>query len=171
MKLCPKCKSNVEGLIHHCDCCGAVLDAKTRLITCGVYDLPACLDFGELSFKMIDEIEPKDISRYDIKEILFKIVCWPKSLLESLNVKEGVYFSPQKKKSRVSVLVDYEIFIHSNKKSKELLVATAIHRGIYLLSNKLNKQKINIDDILISADIMLKKYSKDTGDGVLCVDK
>lgn len=163
MKLCPKCEANVEGLIDHCDCCGASLDTRVRLFACFCHDFPECLGFSSLAFDLVDLLEPDDTSRYHqyLEKVVVELFCYPQAIIERENIRNRVYYSAGRKLARVTIVVDYNEFVFSNKDTKTSIVASAIHQGIMLLRTRLMKAKIDIGGIVTQAEEMLGQYAKD----------
>jgi len=167
VKYCPKCGVDVEGLLHRCDCCGAELDPKPQLFICGIYDLPECLGFSRLAFNMMEEIEPKDIETYTpyFKQIHFKLLCLPGSILSDWGAKNKVIYSPRRKEITVTEIVDYQEFVLSDGKEKADLVAGAILNGLNRVQTRLKKDKISIETLLNDAKNTLEKYLFKTAKG------
>ena len=161
MKYCPKCHANVEGLIHHCVCCGALLNPKPSLFFCGVYEFPACYKFGDYSFQMLDEIEPSDLKKYSsfLKEIRVYMICVSDYMIITQNEKERVRYSPKKLEASMTLIVKYNDYVYADKTTKAKLVAEAIIRGLTMLNERLAKYyKLNIDTLLKDAKDILGKY-------------
>lgn len=161
MKLCPKCQANVEGLIDHCDCCGASLDTRVRLLSCGIHDVPECLGLPSLAFQMIEEIEPSDPAQYAefLEKVVFRLICYPESMLVDGKLCNCVNYSAAKRYASVTVIINYNDFVFADREEKAALVAESIRRGVSLLQKRLQKNKLSIDEITANADRILKKYS------------
>lgn len=159
MKLCPKCQANVEGLVGYCDCCGASLDTQTHLFTCVCHDFPECLGFASLTFSMLDEIEPTDPSQYTgfLEKIAFELFCYPESIINAEKISNRVFFSAKRKYARVTVVVDYDDYVFADQNEKVSLIANAILQGIQLLHGRLQKYKVDIDEIVSQAHSILNK--------------
>lgn len=161
MRYCPKCQANVEGLIFRCDCCGTSLEEKKkRFFTCGVYELPQCLDFSSLTYEMVDLLQPENPEKYEdfLEEVGIRMICYPQSILADGNIKNQLYYSQKKKHARLTITVNFNEFVHADRGEKASLVATALLRGVYLLQTRLQKYKLSIDDIVTQANASLNKY-------------
>ena len=158
MKLCPRCQANIEGLIHHCDCCGALLNDKKHLFFLGIYSLPQCLLLSELTNIFFDEIEPENASQYSnfLDEIDFMLICYPDSMNKAFNVKNNVRYSPKLKKGYITMLIPFNDFIYANKGVKAVLITEAILNGLRLLQNRLHKYKFNIDQYVTDCEKKLE---------------
>lgn len=161
MKYCPKCQANVEGLIYRCDCCGASLEQKRkRFFTCGIYELPQCLGFSSLTYAMIDALQPKNPEKYEafIEEVGIRMVCYPESILANGNIRNRLHYSQKKKYAGLTITVNFNEFVYANKEEKSSLVAAALLQGIHLLQMRLQKNRLNIDDLVAQAETVLNMY-------------
>ena len=160
MKYCSKCKANVEGLVYRCDCCGALLEQQKRFFTCSVYELPQCLEFSAITREMVNGLQPKNVEKYEdfLDGVGIRMICYPEWMLTDGNIKKQVRYSSKKKYVQMTVVVNYNDYIDADRKGKANLVATAILQGIHLLQMRLDKDKLNIDGIVIQAEKLLKKY-------------
>ena len=169
MKYCPNCSANVEGLINHCDCCGAPLDTRIHFFKWGTVEF--AFDFGDCVNKIMSEIESIDTSEYHefLSQISFLFYCFPKSTAENGNIKNRVYYSASRKFAGITILVDYGEYVYDNQNHKTYrpfkerieLVAISISRGIHSLQARLREKNLNIDDLTISIDQILEKYTTD----------
>lgn len=161
MKYCPECQANVEGLIEHCDCCGASLKPKTkRFFVCGIFELPQCLYFSSLIYEMLDAIQPKNPEKYKtyLEQVGIRMVCYPEWILDDGNIKNRLRYYKNDKYASLTVIVDYREFVMADKDKKAYLVANALLQGILLLQARLHRDKICIDDIVAHAFAVLNKY-------------
>ncbi len=165
MKYCPECQANVEGLIDHCDCCGASLKLRERrFFTCGVYELPQCLGFSSLVYEMINALQPEDSEKYAafLEEVGFRMICYPEWILVDGNIKNRLYYSSKKKCAGITITINYNDFISSDIKKKGCLIATSLLENLHLLQKRLYKDKLYIDDLVEKADVILGKYINDS---------
>ena len=161
MKWCPKCGADVEGLLYRCDCCGASLEEKKkRFFTCSIYELPQCLGFSSLTYEMIDALQPKNPEKYEdfLEEVGIRMVCYPEAILADGNIKDRLRYSQKKKYAGLTITVDFDEFVYADRKEKASLVAKAILQGVSLLQTRFYKSKVSIDDLVMEADRLLKKY-------------
>ena len=157
MKCCPNCGADVEGLIHHCDLCGESLDTRKYLFSCGIHELQSGLGFSRLAWDMIETLEPQDSSKYAafLERVLLSLVCLPTGLLTDMNIKNRITYSEKKRVARITVIVDYDEFVRSDKKRKSALVATAINLATHMLELRLRKSGYSIDELVFQADTIL----------------
>ncbi len=162
MKLCPKCQANVEGLVDHCDCCGASLNPRKSLFLCACYDLPECLGFASLSYHFLESIEPSEADRYSsfLEKVFVEMFCYPDSMIQRVNIRNRVYFSKKRKFARVSIVVPYDEFVYAGKKNKQTIVYHALYRGIQMLEKRLQKDKCDISELLKDAERIASTQSK-----------
>lgn len=162
MELCPKCGANVEGLVHHCDICGASLctESPPPFVVSFCYEFISCSYFHVLINSMVHEIQPTDTSQYEgfLKQIEIISYCFPESLLEEGKIKNRVMYSNTKKVGRITIVVDYKEFVLADVSGKARLVAEALCRGISLLQDRMHKYKFDISDIKTHIHNTLTKY-------------
>ena len=160
MKTCPKCHANAEGLVFRCDCCGSLLEHNKDLFSCAIFELPQCLGFSNLIYEMVDAIQPPNPDKYNsfLNEIGISMICYPDWMLEEGNIKSRLYYSAQKKYASLRIIVNYNEFVYSDKIGKANLVAAALLQGIHSLQTRLNKSKLDINDIVTKAEVILDKY-------------
>lgn len=158
MKFCPKCHANIDGLVHHCDCCGAILDTRPHFFVWHSWEFPG--DFSFLVTKMMDEVELIETTSYEdfLKNISFDFYCYPEALAVSENLKNRVYYSPARKFARITIVVDYNHFVSVEKKERTRLIAHAIMQGMYLLQMRLHKKQVGIDAMIACTEQILSKY-------------
>ena len=166
MKYCPNCHANVEGLIYHCDCCGALFEQKKHFFICGIYELPQCLGFASLTREMIDALQPENPKKYEefIQEVVIQMICYPESILADGNIKNRLYYSSKKKQAKITIIVDYKDFISADTQKKSSLIANSLLKNLHLLQKRLQKNKLCIDDIISKANILLGKYINKSSD-------
>lgn len=161
MKYCPKCHANVEGLIYHCDCCGASLEPiKKRFFICGIYELPQCLGFSSLTQEMIDALQPTNPEKYEVflEQVELSVICYPEWMLIDGNIKDRLQYSSTKKRASLTITVNYNKFVYADRDEKASLVATALLQGVHLLQKRLLKSKLSIEEIIEQAEVTLNKY-------------
>lgn len=161
MKWCPECGADVEGLLYRCDCCGASLEEeKKRFFTCGVYELPQCFGFSSLTYEMVDALQPESPEKYEafLEEVGIRMICYPESILADGNIKNRLQYSQKKKYAGLTITVNFNEFVYADREEKANLVATALLQGIHLLQTRLHKSKLNIDDIVAQAEVLLNEH-------------
>lgn len=109
---------------------------------------------------MLDEIEPSNPKQYwsFLHEIYVMLVCYPDSMLIPWNMKDRVRYSPKNKEASITLVVNYNDYVYSDKPTKAKLVAEAIVRGLNMLKERLTKYKLSIDDLVENANVILNKY-------------
>ena len=160
MKCCPNCGANVEGLLYWCDCCLSPLHPKKQFVGCAIYDLPQCLGFASLIREITDAIQPENPDQYSefLDEYVIGMYCLPKGMLENFKIKEYLSYWPSKKYGSMKIIVDYDEYIHADKKGKARLVADGLLRALCALESRLQKKGLSIDDMLTRAKTVLGEY-------------
>ena len=144
MKYCPNCQANVEGLIHHCDCCGALLNEQQQKSFWAWQSFEMAYDFHtyvNLSMKKIESIEKLEYKPY-FEEIYIGFFCYPAPILEYLKIKKNVRCSLVKKNVNITVVVNYNEFVNSNQEKKQKLVENSILEAIEKMELRLLKLKV-----------------------------
>ena len=170
MKLCPHCGANVEGLIHHCDCCGGLLDTTPHLFSWCSVDFAH--DFGYNAGIIMRQIDTTEISPYEefLSGIQFNFYSLPESVAQSENLRNRVYYSPSRKTAIVTVVVYFNDYVYADVDKKIYtakdvrmdMVARAISSGLHNLQARLLKSKCSIEDIVTRADKICGKYFLDS---------
>ncbi len=95
MKNCPSCGANVEGLTHHCDCCGALLNAPTSFFVWHTFVTEASGDLYLLMKELFQQFDGIDFSQYrDILQVVeVNVFCYPASMIDEQGIKNRLYFS------------------------------------------------------------------------------
>lgn len=160
MNSCPKCGANVEGLIRHCDCCGAPLNLSTAFFTCSTVEFPC--DFGHRASEIISKAESIDTSEYQdfLTKISFYFYCVPKFLADRENIKNEVCYSRVKKHAEITVLVDYVDYVYEDEdnetytsaKERMVTIVSSIQQGIHSLEEHLAKRNLSINNLVKAVD-------------------
>ena len=151
-KLCPKCGADVEGLIHHCDCCGALLHPKETMFRTMVYSTGAFFDIGQYLdaiFDKLDTIPPGPYSDI-LQRIEFDFWCFP------IKKKTGVAYYASKKQAIVTIEVDADEYLYGTKDEKLTLLTREVKEKFDVLHKRLLKKNIHIDDLFLQIDELLK---------------
>lgn len=134
MKNCPYCNANVEGLTHHCDCCGALLNANNDLFLWYVFVTAAAGDVPQHVkgiFKKMNDIAFKH--KEAIPHIKFNFFCYPDEMLHSLGIKESVYCFHKENRVNIKVVIDYEQYVNSTQSEKKCMIRNEIKKTILRL--------------------------------------
>ena len=168
MKLCPKCEANVEGLIHHCDCCGALLNPEKHFF--GHFCGEVSPDFGWYVQQIMTELNTVDTSKYEdfLEHVGFTCYCYTQWMLDTYNMKSGLRYYENKKYASVTLTIDFNRFAYVNeekteytdKKHRIRMIAEAIKDLIHLLQKRLDKYHHDITGLVVEADLILEKYLK-----------
>ena len=143
MKLCPNCGANVEGLIHHCDCCLTLLNPpEKKLWYANTFEV--AFDFHTYVHSVVNKMETiKDIVYWEYFEAIYlDMYCYPTGMVQYLKLKHFVRCSLLQKRVDMRILVDYDAFVQSDKDAKRRMVETAILDSHEVLEKRLEKAKI-----------------------------
>jgi len=160
MKYCPNCGADVEGLLHRCDLCYAILDPVYHFWGNAQYTLPQCRYFSQIVREILKVIEPPDVSKHVeyLNLAIFGLVCYTPNMSEHMNIKENVRYYPSKKLATMTAIIDVREYMYATRKEKEKLIANAMHRSILMLDERMKRYKHDITDIVLYAEDGLKKY-------------
>lgn len=150
--LCPKCGANVEGLVHHCDCCGALLNPKQTLFSRMVYCTGAFFDIDiylNQIFDKLDNIPPEPYSDV-LQRIEFDFWCFP------TKKKTGVKYYASRKYAIVTIELDADEYIYGTKEDKLALLTREVKEKMDMLHQRLLKKKIHIDELFSQVEEALK---------------
>ena len=150
--LCPKCGANVEGLVHHCDCCGALLNPKQTLFSRMVYCTGAFFDIDiylNQIFDKLDHISPEPYGNV-LQRIEFDFWCFP------IKKKTGVSYYGSRKQAIVTIEVDADEYLYRKKEEKLALLTCEVKEKMDMLHQRLAKKKIHIDDLFLRIDEALR---------------
>lgn len=159
MEICPHCGANVEGLIHHCDCCGQLLNPKDSFFWW--HTAETCADFGTTIHIIVEELEQLETFPYKkfIKSIELNYFCLTEELFQGKPLRNRVYYSSMRKNAILTFDVEHSQFAGKEKQEKLRIVATAIQSGLHTLQERLLKRKkIDISGLVEEADKVLSKY-------------
>lgn len=155
-KLCPECGADVEGLIHHCDCCGALLHPPKTLFHYMVYGTGAFYDithYLNLLFDTLDQIDPDPYADF-LERIEFDFWCFP------IEKKAGVSYYASRKKAIVTIELDAEAYIYGTKEEKLALLLREVRETMKILQKRLAKKNIDPDDLFTKIENALRKAEK-----------
>lgn len=151
-KLCPNCGADVEGLIHHCDCCGTLLNPKKTLFSTMIYGTGVVYDIGiylSQIFDKLDLIKPEPYSEV-LQRVEFDFWCFP------IMKKTGVAYYASRKQAIITIELDVESYIYGTKEEKLTLLKQEVQEKMEMLHGRLTKKKIHIDDLFLQIDEALR---------------
>lgn len=127
MKYCPNCGANVEGLVNHCDCCGAQLGSLPylRWNGCTVSSVGDVSDHLKIIFDDAN-LAIANTNLDGLPPIVFTVFCYPPEMIENFNMRDHFYYSRSKKLICVIVIIPYDEFLHSDRDKKRELVKQTI---------------------------------------------
>ena len=126
--LCPNCQANIEGLTHHCDCCGAALDPPNTLFSYTVYG--TALDGLNSIFDKLDAIDPEPYA--DVLQCIdVDFWCFPTKR------KSGATYYTSRKKAILTIQLDMEQYIQSSPQAKRALLVKELQNKLDVLHRKL----------------------------------
>lgn len=145
MQCCPKCHANVEGLTHHCDCCGALLNPHSSFFTWHTFMVEASGDLYFFTNKVFNRLDQIDTSQYwdVLQAIEVNLFCYPEQIVLDEGIKSGAHFSVKKKKMTLKVVMDYKAYICMNGSQKEHMVIEALQSGFQYLEKKAERSRLN----------------------------
>jgi hypothetical protein len=168
MKLCPHCGANVEGFIHHCVCCGGLLNPPKKFVRAACFQI--CPHWGDFIKLMLEEINAIDVSKYEkfLKNIDVACYCYPNAMYDMYNVKPRLRYYKFDKRTSGTIAVDYVEFVYtdetkteySDKKHRMRMVAEALKEHFHLVEARMNKSHYDISEFIAEADKILNKYIK-----------
>ena len=152
MKNCPSCGANVEGLTHHCDCCGALLSTTTSFFVWHTFVTEASGDLYVFMKEIFQKIEGIDYSQYsDILQMIeVNAFCYPESIISEQGIKNRLYFSTARKKVSLTVVLNYDEYICSNKSEKKEILSLELKAGFMRIRKRINQHNNAIDLFLDS---------------------
>ena len=146
MKFCRYCGANVEGLVHHCDCCGAPLEISNDIfiwhifVTSGAGDVP---QFVKEQFDKINQIAA------NYQEVLpcitFNIYCYPSEMVQSHRIKDSIRVFSSQRKVSIRLVIDYESYVNSPVSEKKCLIRNAILKTLAQLRHRLDKAHLFLE--------------------------
>ena len=144
LKVCPNCGADVEGLIHHCDCCGELLYPKNNLFSYMVYEAGPFFDIQVYLNKIFDALAAISPDRYDsvIRRIEFDFWCYP------IKKKTGATYYSSSRRVIVTIRVEEDSYLYGSKKQKLMLLADEMQRNMDALQIQLQKRRLDVDEDL-----------------------
>ena len=153
VKFCPNCGADVEGLIHHCDCCGELLYSKKVLFSRMTYCTGAFFDIDVYLNAIFDRLNEIDSVNYEdvLERIEFDFWCFP------IEKRPGVRFYPARKRAIVTIEVDDDAYIYGTKEEKRALLTDEISANLKELRRRFQKRGICADDLFVRAEKKLQE--------------
>lgn len=150
MRLCPSCGANVEGLTHHCDCCGALLSTTTSFFVWHTFVTEASGDLYSFMKDIFQKFEGIDASQYSnfLQKIEVNVYCYPDSILIEQGIKNRLYFSTARKKASLTVVLNYDDYVYGDRNAKKELLSLELKAGFTRIRNKIIKIDNTIDQFL-----------------------
>lgn len=158
MRLCPNCNANVEGLIHHCVCCGALLNFKSHFFKWFIYEFPT--GFSLVLDKVNKELVYLDFPQYEsfLKEVEIELFCYPENVVAESRIKQRIFYSAKRKFSRITLVINYEEFLKASMEGKQSMIASALSNGVDMLQRRLQRDHLKIDELVDIVNSNLHKY-------------
>ena len=147
MKNCPGCGANVEGLTHHCDCCGALLSTTTSFFIWHTFVTEASGDLYVFMKEIFQKFDGIDYSQHsDILQMIeINVFCYPKSIIIEQGIKNRLYFSTARKKLRLTVVLNYDAYICRSKDEKKEMLRSELKAGFMRIRNRIVQHNKAID--------------------------
>lgn len=142
LKECPNCGADVEGLIHHCDCCGERLYPQKTLFSYMVYDAGPFFDIQVYLNRIFDALAeiPMDSYADVIEKIEFDFWCYP------IKKKTGATYYASNKRVIVTIRVEEDEYLYGTKQEKMTMIIDEMRRKMDDLQIRLQERKIDIDE-------------------------
>lgn len=149
LKTCPNCGANVEGLIHHCDCCSELLYPEKRFLTWLIWEFPCGFThvFEQGLIPKLKKFKGDQYSSF-LDHIFFDLYCYPKFVIEGQKIRSGVRYYALKKDATVKVVIEATEFANSDVDKKSELIAKSMYEGLQILNSRLHKHKHEINDLI-----------------------
>lgn len=150
MKYCPSCGTNVEGLTHHCDCCGALLSTTTSFFVWHTFVTEASGDLYIFMRDSFQQLEGIDFSKYSniLQIIEVCVFCYPESMIIEQGIKNRLYFSIIRKKASLTVVLNYDEYISRSRSEKKEQLGVELKAGFTRIRQKVSKLSLELDQLL-----------------------
>lgn len=156
LKYCKYCNANIEGLINHCDCCGAPISANTELFVPHTFTTVGCGAIP-IYIKEIFEQLNRLGELYAVNDILtfsFYIFCFPTSYYHT-NKKTSARFYSEKSKMEINVVIDYDEYISVPVQMRAVLVRKELLQGFLIAKERCRQKKIDIQALAVAVERVL----------------
>lgn len=150
MKYCPKCKANVEGLIDHCDCCGAPLDGQTSFFIWHEFEVAASGDVSNylrVLFESANSCNLEMIVPY-LHAIVFDVFCYPEHMLKEYGIRERMFFFNAKQQLNIKIVLPFESYVLENRTGKQQIVYNSVCANLRKAAKKYEKRVPNIEQFV-----------------------
>lgn len=140
---CPNCGANVEGLVHHCDCCGELLYSTKSLFSYMVYEAGPFFDiqlYLNAIFDKLGEVPVEQHQEY-LSIIEFDFWCYP------IKKKTGVAYYPSRKQVIVTIRLDNSDYLFCSKREKMIQLVDEMQCKMDLLQVRLKERKIDCTEL------------------------
>ena len=160
LKECPNCGADVEGLIHHCDCCGELLYPKETLFSYMVYEAGSYFDIQLYLNKIFDKLSEVPVAPYQeaIRRIEFDFWCYP------IKKKPGATYYSSRKSVIATIRLDNSDYIFCSKQEKMELLVDEMQSKIDILEARLRERKIDCEELFKQIKEILENARNDSLD-------
>ena len=160
LKECPNCGADVEGLIHHCDCCGELLYPTQTLFSYMVYEAGPFFDIQLYLNMIFDKLAEVPVEPYqeDIRKIEFDFWCYP------IKKKTGITYYPARRQVLITIRLDNSDYIFCSKRERMKLLVDEMQGKIDLLENRLRERKIDYGKLFEEIKEILENVRNDSID-------
>lgn len=141
MDICPNCGANVEGLVYHCDCCGAPLKTVAEMFVYHAMTVAAAGDVTNYLKPIVHRLNKSGLESTfaPIHPIILEVFCYPQHMLQELHIRKKVYLSRKKNKAILTEVIPYDAFTEASQHQKEALVRDAVSHGLSCLLKRIGK--------------------------------
>lgn len=143
MDFCPNCGANIEGLTHHCDCCGMPLISKTTFFTWHTFMTEASGDlyvFVRETFQKLDEVDFSFCANI-MQNIEINIFCYPETMITEQRIRNRLYLSPTRRKAKLTIVLHYDDYINASKNEKLELLNKELKSGLIRIEERIPELK------------------------------
>ena len=149
MKNCPTCGANIDGLTHHCDCCGALLYTMNSFFIWHTFVTQASGDLYVYMREIFHKFDGIDYSKYQdiLQTVEVNVFCYPDTIIEEQGIKNRHYFSAARKKVSLKVVLDYNAYVNCDRNLKKELLSTALKTSFMNIRKRCIKHSKNLDQL------------------------
>ena len=157
MKECPYCGADIEGLVRHCDLCGAPIITKPESFILHTFTAFASVDLPIVCSSLFKSLNNFDLcARYDFLHCVeVNVYCYPEEMLEVKKDRTRVRYYSSRKRAVMILELNYNAFVQNTKQGKRQLVCYAVRDGFGLLHKTMGKRAKDISDLVAHIDLIM----------------
>lgn len=168
MKYCPRCHANVEGLVHHCDCCGALLSVNRDFFIWHAFTMSASGDLPDHLKEFFSKANScnSEGTAANLREIVFDVYCYPAQMLRELKIRERMYYSKGNQKLFIKTVLCYEPYLLKGKTGKQEMVNHLLCSDLQKAAAKYAQRIPEIGSLALEISQMLQRIPCSKGGSV-----